>query len=176
MDYQFLIDIVDMYWTSGEKDNSEDLCLHGDVYVKIGDEVVAHNYSCTISSTALYLLKSLQTNHIPGEALNQMLPCCGHTIIPMEEDDTVEISGCPEGIDWYVVHLSGYIKLVTEKGTEAIISYDEYAKIVFNFVDKVEEFYNKSSMKNIPDDDFYRDGYIKFWKEWKSRRLGRGFD
>lgn len=167
---KFVIDILDLYWINGEKDNPEDLCLHGNVYVKIGEEVVADNYSCTVSSTALYLLKSLKLNHIMGESSNQMLPCCGHFIIPGDTDDTVEICGCPSGIDWSVLHTDGYVKLVTEKGNEISINLNTYTEIVFNFVDKVEDFYKKSQAKNIPTDDFDREGYIKFWREWNNRR------
>jgi len=61
---QFNIEILDLYWINGEKDNPDDLCLHGNVSVKIGEEVVADNYGCTISSTALYLLKTLKLDHI----------------------------------------------------------------------------------------------------------------
>lgn len=103
---QFSIKILDLYWINREKDNSEDLCLHGDVSVKIGEEVVAEKYSCTVSSTALYLLKSLKLDHIMGEE-NQILPCCGHFIIPNDTDDTVEISRCPNGIDWSILHVDG---------------------------------------------------------------------
>jgi hypothetical protein len=46
---QFIIDILDLYWIKGEKDDPDDLCLHGDVYVKIGDEVIADKYSCTVN-------------------------------------------------------------------------------------------------------------------------------
>jgi hypothetical protein len=40
-----------------------------------------------------------------------MLPCCGFFIIPHDIDDTVEITGCPNGIDWSVLHIEDYIKL-----------------------------------------------------------------
>jgi hypothetical protein len=169
---QFSIDILDLYWINGEKDNPEDLCLHGDVNVIIGEEVVAESYSCTVSSTALYLLKSLELEHIIGEE-NQMLPCCGHFIIPNDTDDTVEISGCGHGIDWSVLHIGGYVKLVTEKGNDVSIELDTYTEIVFNFVGKIEGFYKKCQEKSIPTDDFDREGYIKFWREWNNRRYPR---
>lgn len=99
-----------------------------------------------------------------------MLPCCGHFIIPNDYDDTVEICGCTNGIDWSVLHTDGFVKLVTEKANEITINTESYIKIVFDFVDKVKEFYEKSEAKNIPTDDFDREGYIKFWKEWNNRR------
>lgn len=169
---QFSIKILDLYWINREKDNPEDLCLHGDVNVKIDEEVVAEKYSCAVSSTALYLLKSLKLDHIIGEE-NQILPCCGHFIIPNDTDDTVEISGCSNGIDWSILHIGGYVRLVTEKGNEVSITLDDYTETVFNFVDKIEEFYKKCQEKIIPTDSFDRDGYIKFWKEWNNRRHSR---
>lgn len=167
---QFIIDIVDLYWIDGERDNTEDLCLHGKVNVKIGDEVVADNYSCTVSSTALYLLKSIKVDHVIGKSSNQMLPCCSHFIIPSDYDETVEICGCDNGIDWSVLHTDGFVKLITQKSNEVTININAYIEAVFNFVDKVEAFYKKSEEKNIPTDDFDRNGYIKFWKEWNNLR------
>jgi hypothetical protein len=167
---KFVIDIVDLYWVNGEKDNPEDLCLHGKVNVKIGNEVIADHYPCTVSSTALYLLKSIKEDHIIGKGSNQMLPCCGHFIIPNDYDDTVEICGCPNGIDWSILHSDEFVKLVTEKSHEVSINLENYTKIVFNFVDKIEEFYKMSKSKNVPTDDFDRNGYIKFWNEWNNRR------
>ncbi|MBZ9626297.1 hypothetical protein G9F71_026180 [Clostridium sp. FP2] len=176
--YQFVINILDLYWTHGEndeEDNPEDLCLHGDVYVRIGEEIVADNYSCTVSSTGLYLLKSLKENHVLGESQNQMLPCCGFFIIPNDVDDTVEISGCPTGVDWSVLHTNDYVKLITEKGNEVDIELNSYREIVFSFVDKIEDFYRKCQEKNIPQkhiptNDFEYNGYIKFWREWSNRK------
>ena len=167
---QFIINILNLYWVNGENDDPDDLCLHGDVYVKIGDEVVADKYPCTVSSTALYLLKSLKEDHILGEGENQMLPCCGFFIIPHDTNDTVEISGCPNGIDWTIFHTDCNVKLITEKGTETLIELKSYMEVVYNFVDKVEDFYKKSKKKNIPTDEFDYNGYIKFWREWKNRR------
>ncbi len=168
---QFVIDILDLYWINGDKDDPEDLCLHGDVYVKIGEEIIADNYSCTVSSTAIYLLKSLQEDHKPDESANQMLPCCGFFIIPHDSEDTVEITGCPNGIDWSVLHIENYIKLVTEKGTKINIEPNVYRDVVFNFVDKIQEFYSKCQEKKLPTDDFDYRGYTKFWREWSNRRI-----
>jgi len=146
---QFTIDILDLYWVNGEKDNPEDLCLHGNVNVKIGEETVASNYGCTVSSTGLYLLKTIELDHIVGED-NQMLPCCGHLIIPHDDEDIVDICGCSNGVDWSVLHEGEYVKLITEKGTEVSITLADYTKTVFHFADKIEEFYK--NIDKINDD------------------------
>lgn len=41
---------------------------------------------------------------------------------------------------------------------------------MFEFIDKIEDFYRKNQEKNILNDDFDRSGYIKFWREWNNRR------
>lgn len=88
---QFEIDIKALCWINESKDDPDDLCLHGDVSVKIGNELFT--YYATVSSTALYLLKSLTENHIIGQE-NQMLPCCGFTMLANEDLTNVDIIGC----------------------------------------------------------------------------------
>ena len=36
--------------------------------------------------------------------VKRQLPCCGHFMIPNETLDNVTILGCPNGIDWSVIH------------------------------------------------------------------------
>ena len=70
----FSIEVSNLHWMDGVK-QAEDLCLHGDTIAVIGDEVLKYD-DATVSSTALYLLKSIKENHKIYES-NQMLPCCG---------------------------------------------------------------------------------------------------
>lgn len=89
------------------------------------------------------------------------------SIIP----EFVIIMGCPNGIDWTVKHIeNGQIKHISESGKEGIISKDEYQKMVIEFVNQVEKFYEQSKPKVIPEDEFDRKGYEAFWKEWKKLR------
>ncbi|MEA1960400.1 MAG: hypothetical protein U9N81_03760 [Bacillota bacterium] len=106
----FDITIKKLYWINGIADDPEDLCLHGDVETAIGSE--CFQYSATVSSTALYLLKTLTEDHIIGEE-NQMLPCCGFNMYANKTLDTVDIVGCPNGIDWSVIHEGNEVKLIT---------------------------------------------------------------
>lgn len=167
---QFVIEVLDLYWIDRKQDEPSDLCLHGDVFVKIGDEVVADKYSCTVSSTGLYLLKSIEKDHIIGESDNQMLPCCGHFIIPDDEAEVVEISGCPNGIDWSVLHIGEDVKIITENNIETYVDIFDYRKTVYDFADRIENYYKVSLPKTIPTDNFESNGYKKFWNEWHRRR------
>ena len=164
----FSIDAFNFAWINGEKDNPEDLCLHGHAVAIIGDR--KYEYDATISATALYLLKSLEEDHIIYHD-NQMLPCCGFFIIANDDLDSVTISGCPNGIDWSILHNNNdSVTIVTDDGTEEEIPLKEYRDEVFRFADKIENYYSLCSPKVLPKDAFDRNGYIAFWNEWHRRR------
>lgn len=164
---KFLIDATELCWIDGSTDNPEDLCLHGHAIAYIGEEKL--EYDCTVSATALYLLKTLTENHIIHED-NQMLPCCGHFYIPDAKLENVIISGCDNGIDWTVKHSGKDVVLTLENGREEIIPLAAYKQEVYRFADKIEEYYKSCSPKKIPEDSFSRDGYVAFWNEWHRRR------
>lgn len=166
----FSIDVKNLHWIVEEEDAPYDLCAHGDMTAVIGNETF--EFDGTASATALYLLKTLTEDHQIGED-NQMMPCCGHFMIANEAVDNVHICGCCNGIDWDVLHVEDKIKITTETGRETLIEPEEYRKAVFAFADKVEAFYQSSSEKMLPDEEFERNGYIAFWKEWNRRRYGK---
>ena len=141
--------------------------------MKIGNEVVADKDSLdvTVSSTALYLMRTLKDNYKKDDYASQLLPCCGHFFMVDEKDDFVSIMGCPSGIDWTIIHTDdNKVKHITDSGQEVLIEKETYAKIVLDFVDRVENFYKASLPKTIPTDDFERNGYTTFWKEWRRLR------
>ena len=162
----FHMDVRDLYWLADPGHEQEDLCLHGFVTAIIGDEVFQSDG--TVSSTALYLLKTLTQNHIAGKE-NQMIPCCGHTLIANEDLSEVYICGCPNGMDWTAEQAAGGVKITTESGRETFVPAEEYKAEVFRFADKVENFYASCNPKQ-PYDDFSGKGYTAFWNEWHRRR------
>lgn len=162
----FKINYKKLYWIT-EDDNGSDLCIHGDLIAKIGEETIEE--SCNVSATALYLLKSLTEDHIINED-NQMMPCCGHFRIANESLTNVTIIGCPYGTDWSIIHQGDTVRLITESGKETIVPILEYKNQVYKFVDEIEEYYKKSIPRIIPHDEFDRNGYIAFWNEWHRRR------
>jgi len=168
----FEINIIDIHWLKNI-DERNDLCAHGFLYLKIGDEIVSNKETgnWTLSSTALSLLRSIDSDYTKGDYANQLLPCCGHFFIADENEQTVIIQGCETGIDWKIIHVdANKIKHVLENGKEITIDKEIYKQIVFDFADKVEQFYIESEPKNIPEDEFDRKGYLTFWKEWKRLR------
>ncbi len=53
----FKIVVNNFHWTDDSQDDPEDLCLHGDLTVKLKDELL--NDSCCVSASALRMLKTL---------------------------------------------------------------------------------------------------------------------
>ena len=169
----FRITAKNFHWINGEKDNPQDLCLHGDATAIIGDRILER--SCTVSATALYLLKTLTEDHIIYED-NQMLPCCGFNFLPDKTLQNVIVLGCPNGIDWTVRHNGNDVIITLEDGTTETIGIEEYKAEVFKFADIIEDYYNSCSPKILSEDYFDRDGYIVFWNEWHRRRGSRTDD
>ena len=108
MDFLFKIHIDDLFWINGTKDDPKDMCLHGNMWVVIGGRMVELDGEVTVSASALYFLKTLTEDHIMNED-NQMLPCCGHYLVPLEDGKNVTIYGCPLGVDWTVLHVGGMV-------------------------------------------------------------------
>ena len=164
----FKIDVDNFTWITGEADDPEDLCLHGHVTVRIGDTILEDDG--TVSATALYLLKTLSEDKVMAEYDIQMIPCCGHFLIPNQELTEVEISGCDKGTDWTTLHEGDCVKLILPSGQTEFVELAEYQKEVFRFADKVEGYYQSCTPKILPKDEFHRNGYISFWNEWHRRR------
>ncbi len=173
--FAFQLNILRQHWVKDDgKDDPDDLCSHGAVYLKIGNEVLADaaTGSWTLCNTALYLMRSLRENHALSDYVNRLLPCCGHFFIADEQvDDFVILTGCPTGIDWTIQHLeNGQVLHRAESGEEGVVQHAAYKKLVLDFADAVEEFYKQSHPKNIPADEFQRQGYAAFWKERRKLR------
>lgn len=160
----FHIDATDLHWLEGIEDT--DLCLHGHGTAVIGERTL--EYDCTVSSTALYLLKSLTENHMIYED-NQMLPCCGHFLIPDEKGENVYISGCPNGKDWSIRHVAGAVELILEDGYTVTVPLDDYRREVLAFAQKIEDFYN-AHPRTLPEDEWSRKVCELFWAEWHRRK------
>ena len=91
-------------------------------------------------------------------------------MIANESLSKVDISGCPNGVDWSVIHEKDNVIIITEAGKRSVIPIKEYRETVFAFADLIESFYKSSEIKKIPKDEFDRNGYVAFWNEWKALR------
>lgn len=163
----FKIEADNFSWITGTTDDPDDRCLHGDVTVQIGKTLM--EYAGTVSATALYLLKTLTEDKIMAPHDIQMVPCCGHFLIANQDLSEVMISGCDNGLDWSTCHENGGVRLILPSGMEEWISMADYRAEVLRFADRVEAYYRACQPKNIPDDEFDRNGYTAFWNEWHWR-------
>lgn len=164
---KFSIDATELTWLEDPVNDPDDQCLHGHAVATIGQRKL--EFVCTVSATALYLLKTLTEDHAIGQD-NQMLPCCGHFLIANESLDNVTIIGCDHGEDWSVEHSGDQVILTLKDGYQVSVPIDEYRAEVFQFADKIEAYYNSCPPREEPANEFSRNGYIAFWNEWHRRR------
>ena len=158
----FSIQVKNLHWIDTTADDPKDKCLHGDVSVQIGDECFGME-DATVSATAFYLLRSLTRDHIMYSMGIQLLPCCGFDMYFWQGE--LVIIGCPNGIDWSVIHENGQIKLITDSEQETVVPLETYKQAVFAFADEIEAFYQNSQTKVFNDEED-RCVYHAFWDEW----------
>ena len=163
----FKINANRMEWINSAADDPQDLCLHGHVTAQFGGTVLEDRG--TVSATALYLLKTLSEDKIMAHHEIQMIPCCGHTLIANDNLTEVIISGCDNGTDWSTIHEGDLVRFILPSGHEEIVTLREYRYAVLDFADRVKAFYDSCTPKEIPEDEFDRNGYTAFWNEWQRR-------
>ena len=168
----FELDIVRQHWIKDDGIyDKNDLCSHGEVYIKIGSEELSDKDagSWSLSTAGLFLMRSLEQDSGFQENANYMVPCCGHSIYPLEnETKLVIVPGCNSGVDWKVKHVDDLIELTTERGTKARLRFDQYKNMVLAFADEVESFYGDPKEKNVPSDEYEEEGFTRFWDEWNA--------
>lgn len=167
----FEIKILDLHWIK-YVDDPTDLCAHGHLYLKIGNQILSNkdNGDWTLSVTALNLMRTISSDYKANDFACQLIPCCGHFMVVDERTNELNILGCSSGIDWTIVNLGKNVTHLTGDGQEVVIDNQAYRKIVFNFADQVDQFYRNSKPKSIPDDESDRNAYLAFWKEWSVLR------
>lgn len=164
----FEIKILDQYWIDKEKDNQDDLCSHGLLFIKINDTIITDEKDddWTISTTALQLLRTIENNH-DLKTDSPIVQHCGQ----------IDFLGCPISINWESINKGDTIiisraqKLLetNEKytiyfnGLETVINKKSYIDEVINFTEIVIDFF-KGHNPEI-EDELDRKNYILFWEE-----------
>jgi hypothetical protein len=170
---QFVLQVSSLHWINIDSPE-HDLCAHGSVRVQIGNEIVCDTTqpnSWCVSASALYLLRTLQQEHTKQHPVSEhLLPCCGHAMFDLEDQEDVVIIGCPAGINWEVRHMDGAVELRTENGSRVTLPLCMYTQIVLQYAKAIESFYVHSDQK-VPFDEEDTRGFNKFWREW-DRRIG----
>jgi hypothetical protein len=168
---QFEIDIRTLHWIK-YKDDPTDLCAHGSIYVRIGGEVIVaepDGDGWALNAAVLHLMRTLEADYMPGDHKGYLVPCCGHEMYAEDDGNRVSIPGCMNGFKWTIMHTGNFVTHIGDT-EECTIDIAEYSAIVLELANKIEEFYNTSLPKQIPDDKIDREGYKAFWKEWHNIR------
>ena len=163
----FSLEILDRYWLTGMPEE-EDLCLHGEVRVRIG-ETVLQDEVC-LSASAINLLRTL-TEDRGLNPHSQALSGTGHSMFTYSSyPPVVDIDGAPCGIDWFVNHDGEDVILQLKDGPEVKVPLAEYRAQVLRFCDEAEAFYEASKPKVLSTDNIHTDGYVTMRREWRWRR------
>lgn len=165
--HDFEIRVKKLYWIDESEDYKEDLCLHGDLEIKINDQVV--QYSPTVSVTGLRLLRSLFKDHQKDNG-KHLFPCCGNTMIANEKGNRVEIIGCNQGLDWSIKHEDGLVTIEADENLKTTYYYLQYKREVLNFIKQIEDFYKEKGQRILLENEIDKEGYLAFWKEWNDLR------
>lgn len=167
----FSIEVDNLHWLA---DNAaEDLCAHGSVEVRIGDQLVMQHSDgagWSVSAAALLLLRSLSLDHRPDAPLNEnLVPCCGTALTLHEGPQDPHITGCPFGFNWWVRHFGDRVRLETVEGVCVECSIEQWRDAVFRFADTVKAFY-EGCVPKVFCLDFEEPGYWALHREWDRRR------
>ena len=161
----FKLEILEKYWLPGQPEET-DLCLHGTVWVQIGDDVLEDEVC--LSAAALHLLRSVTEEHQPDE-LAKLFPIDGFCWTP-DGEGSIYLGGCPNGgFDGYVTHEDDVVRIALEELPAVQIPLTEYQAKVFAFADQVEAFFRQSKPKFV-NDELDKLWYPLFWEEWRLRR------
>ena len=160
-------------WIGGPEDDPTDQCAHGRVALAVGDHVLLapSDGEWTVSAAALYLLRSLDHDHLEGRSVadgNYLFPCCGFTALAGVGDFDVVLFGCPNGKDVWIKHLLGEVVL-TADDVSVVVPAREWRKAVVGFAESLTAFYARSAPKARLEDKEDRAGWAAFWQEFDSR-------
>ncbi|GAA1142476.1 hypothetical protein GCM10009651_28300 [Microbacterium natoriense] len=171
-DVEVTLQATGLRWLAGDADAGEDQCAHGLVRLDVGDLVLVgpEDEEVTVSAAGLFLLRTLDADHLPGDLLtggNQLFPCCGHLVID-DGSGGCFISGCPMGVDMSVV-TEGESVTLRRDTTIATTTRAQWREAVLGFARQIDAFYSRSVPRALPDDESDAAGWRRFWKEWRSR-------
>jgi hypothetical protein len=172
----FEIEITRQGWIDPDADDAPaDLCSHGDIRLEIGGRVIVpgqgeHWY--TVSTSALALLRTLESDHSPERPVaDRLILCCG----------MIEMLSCPVGIDWSVTHRRGRVRLhdvvrydsidetqaVQFPGLAVELAESEYRRQIATFAEKAKRPFARG--QKTPADDYEQQLYEEFWHEYDRR-------
>ena len=160
----FEIEITRQGWLNGLEVAPGDLCSHGDIRLVIGGmEIASGEEEYTISTSALALLRTLDSDHSPEHPVaDRLILHCG----------MLEMLSCPIGFDWRVTHLPGEVVRVDEVvrdetahfGMVVELPEERYRRQVVGFAEEAKTLF--VGAKKEPDSTYDQELYEQFWSEY----------
>jgi hypothetical protein len=157
------------------KEQASDVCIHGTPVMEINGIPLTDGEDWCVSASAFRFLQTLSENHFCGGE-EQMFPCCGHYLIPSEDLQTVIIGGCPNGIDFDVIHEDGNVLFFIDDTCQAV-PYEEYREAVLAYAKQIEDFFRENPPREF-NDGYEKNGFTAFCNQWyamKERPLNIDF-
>lgn len=164
----FKIDIKEVDWLDDEM-GALDRCAHGNINVIIGNEsMMKADDWWNLSAAGIHLLRTLFENHTPEQKVGDVLiPFEGHHLdhFPYSRIH-VETGGAYDlGSNWWVEHDNNKVRLTTPNQAITLL-WIEYKNEVLKLVNAVEDLFNNSEDRILPEDEYDKEAYLKFWSEW----------
>ena len=165
--------IKNMHWMANV-DPYADCCVHGGIYLRIGQRVISDGKrDWSISTAAFNFLRTIFHDHYLGKA-EALVPCCGFNMWPIDSSpDGLYIPNCANGIDWSVRHEGDILVHAFESGEAVDTGVNDWAMAVCEFADEVLEFFHTAWPKSIREVED-RKGFELFMKLWQERRTAAG--
>lgn len=152
--HDFEIKIRKLYWPDGGEGDFKDLCLEGELEIRLNDQIVKS--SCLVGLAGLRLLRSIFDGHKDST---------GKHLFPSSRD---RIGESEKGLDWSVSHKNGLVTIEAHENLRTSYYYLQYKKEVLSFIGEVENFYNAAGRRTLPKDETLSKAYLDFWREWEA--------
>ncbi len=88
-------------------------------------------------------------------------------IICSEDNKSITIVGCNNGIDFDVVHSGESVIIKTIDNREYKVPFKDYKNAVLFFAKQITDFYESNHPRKF-DDDFHKEGYESFMWSYRS--------
>ena len=95
-----------------------------------------------------------------------MIPCCG-VFYASQDKTSVTVVGCPNGIDFDIIHEGGNIIIRTQEGITYTVPFEDYKAAVLSYAKQIEDFYHQNPPRQF-EDQIEKDGFTAFCNAWKS--------
>ncbi len=168
----FQLEILEQGWLPVEP--MSDPCSHGRVRIVAGGVTIESGEEGSgINTSALALLRTLETDHEPDGSLGLIVHGCG--LFPLMD--------CPLGIDWSVGRRPGVVRLGDftrcadirrgwQRLGDSVVEVPEkvYSQVVRGFASKaLEPLKNRGFLVPPGEEEPYRGAWEEFWAEYHER-------